>query len=119
MNTCNICGRTFEYSRKKGGTKNCCNSCSVNKRRVGLKNKCLQYLGGKCSVCHYNKCERALEFHHLDASKKEFQISGAHSRSWSSLEKELDKCILLCANCHRELHSNPGDSPSRLIHDRH
>jgi len=105
MNTCEVCNRDFEYSRKKGGTKNCCNSCTVNKRRHGLKNKCISFLGGKCENCGYNSCKEALDFHHLDPSEKDFNISGSHCRSWDKIESELKKCVLLCANCHREIHS--------------
>lgn len=118
MNICNVCGRSFEYIRSNGGTKNKCNSCHTNERRFKLKKKCLDFLGGKCIICLYDKCEQALEFHHKDPNSKEFSISGSHSRSWDSIKKELEKCNLLCANCHREIH-NPGDSSSRLIHDRH
>lgn len=53
--------------------------------------------------CGYSKCIEALEFHHLDPTEKEFEISDR--RSWEALTAELDKCILLCANCHREYHS--------------
>lgn len=105
MNKCTLCERSFEYSRKKGGTKTCCNSCYVNKRRHGLKEKCINFLGGKCENCGYSKCKEALDFHHLDPSKKDFNISGSHARSWSKIEGELKKCVLLCANCHREIHT--------------
>jgi hypothetical protein len=48
----------------------------------------------------------ALEFHHLDGSRKDFGISSkGYTRSWSKIRDELDKCILLCANCHREIHA--------------
>jgi hypothetical protein len=101
---CSICSREYVYSRKSGHSKNKCNSCYVNKRRFSLKEKSVDYLGGCCSLCGYSKCVKALEFHHLDPSRKEFTISGSHSRSWGKIKNELDKCILLCANCHREKH---------------
>lgn len=106
MNTCTECGRSYIYKRSGGGTTKVCNSCSVNKRRVGLKQKCVDYKGGKCVVCGYNKCNEALDFHHIDESTKEFAISGSHARSWEKIRAELDKCALLCANCHREVHAN-------------
>lgn len=59
--------------------------------------------GNCCSKCGYNKCMAALEFHHLDPFEKESKIIG----STSSLQKQRDeakKCVLLCANCHREAH---------------
>lgn len=65
----------------------------------------IEYKGGKCKCCGYNKCISALEFHHLDPSVKEFNIGQkGYTRSWDKNKKELDKCILVCANCHREIH---------------
>ncbi len=54
--------------------------------------------------CGYNKCLSALEFHHIDPLKKDFNISQFRTTSFESIKKELDKCDLLCANCHREIH---------------
>jgi len=71
--------------------------------RSRIKIKSLEYLGNKCIVCGYNKCVAALEFHHKDPSTKEFQISNT-TKKWETIKIELDKCVLLCANCHRELH---------------
>lgn len=65
----------------------------------------VEYKGGKCEKCEYNKCIEALEFHHLDPSKKDFTIS-SHSYSFERMKQEADKCILVCANCHREIHSS-------------
>ena len=59
-----------------------------------------------CSNCDYNKCFEALEFHHPDPKTKEISI-GTGSTKWKSplkIEKEIKKCIVLCANCHREIH---------------
>jgi len=64
----------------------------------------IDYKGGKCIVCGYNKCTWALEFHHIDPKEKEFSISDkGYTRSWDKVKIELDKCVLLCANCHREV----------------
>jgi len=60
--------------------------------------------GGKCEKCGYNKCITALEFHHLDPSEKDFTISNDHFKLQEAID-ESKKCILLCANCHRELHA--------------
>ena len=62
------------------------------------------YKGGKCQICGYNKCIQALEFHHLDPSKKDFSISGK-SYSFQRLKSEIDKCIMVCSNCHKEIHN--------------
>lgn len=61
--------------------------------------------GSKCQICGYDKCLAALEFHHKDPSKKEYNISkiaGKNNLSYEDL-KEICKCILVCANCHREI----------------
>jgi hypothetical protein len=63
----------------------------------------IQHKGGKCERCGYNKCEEALEFHHLDPTKKDFTIS-SNSYSFQKMKTEADKCILVCSNCHREIH---------------
>lgn len=78
---------------------------AVSNRRRILREKAIEYKGNKCEVCGYSKCKQALEFHHLDENKKDFGISEkGYSRSWDKIKTELDKCIMLCANCHRETH---------------
>ncbi len=76
-----------------------------------LKIKCILYKGGKCERCYYDKCVRSMHFHHVDPSLKEFSISDRNpntnkngTKKWDSVKKELDKCILLCSNCHYEIH---------------
>ena len=84
----------------------CCTE-ATQKRREILKQKAVEYKGGKCSVCGYSKTNAALEFHHTDGSTKEFGIgANGYTRSWGKVKEELDKCILVCANCHRELHNS-------------
>ena len=85
-----------------------CSKCAaeaVQKRRDILKIKAVEYKGGKCEICGYDKNYAVLEFHHLDPSQKDFGISqNGNTRSWEEIKTELDKCIMVCANCHRELH---------------
>jgi hypothetical protein len=65
----------------------------------------VEQFGGKCQICGYNKCIDALEFHHIDEKTKEESPSYIIMRwSWKRVKLELDKCVLLCANCHREVH---------------
>ena len=98
---CTICTKKYNYKRHYNSKKRC-GSCVANCRRREIKNKCLEYKGNKCSRCGYNKCKQALTFHHRNPSKKSFGISGSHTRAWKTIQKELDKCILLCMNCHME-----------------
>ena len=85
-----------------------CKKCFVhynNEKRKKYKNLLVEYKGGKCEICGYDKCVKALEFHHINKETKKFSISdNAFNRSLDELKKEVDKCILVCANCHRELH---------------
>ena len=74
--------------------------------RINIKIKGVEYLGGKCNRCGYNNCIAALDFHHKDSDEKEFNITGGNLKSFEKIKSELDKCELLCANCHRE-HHNP------------
>jgi hypothetical protein len=82
-----------------------CRSEGVQYHREKTKEKAIEYKGGKCEYCGYNKCIAALEFHHKEPSKKDFGISHkGYTRSWEAVRVELDKCLMLCANCHREKH---------------
>lgn len=79
---------------------------AVHKRRKKIRQMAVDYKGGKCEKCGYDSCIEALEFHHLDPSCKDFSISQkGYTRSWERVTKELDKCLILCANCHREFHA--------------
>ena len=74
-------------------------------RRRRLKVMVVEYLGGKCIRCGYNKCVAALEAHHRDPATKSFALAlSGLTKSWARIKAEADKCDLLCANCHREKH---------------
>ncbi|AGR89469.1 HNH endonuclease [Pseudomonas phage PAK_P4] len=62
--------------------------------------------GGSCYLCGYDKCVAALEFHHMDPSQKDFEISKRWSMKDERIKAEIDKCVLLCSNCHAEVHYN-------------
>lgn len=82
------------------------NTENVSKWRKNLKRRALQLFDNKCVCCGYNKCSAALEFHHLEPEHKDFTLSSvyANPKSWDVVVKELEKCALVCANCHREIH---------------
>lgn len=78
----------------------------VVRHRKKTKKMAVDYLGGKCCMCGYFKCLGALEFHHKNPEEKDFAISSdGITKKWSEIKSELDKCICVCANCHREIHS--------------
>ncbi|HAG27313.1 TPA: hypothetical protein DCG61_00805 [Patescibacteria group bacterium] len=85
---------------------------AVTKKRKTIKERALQQLGGQCIYCGYSKYQGALEFHHKVATTKEFGIGQkGHSRSWSKVLDELEKCILVCSNCHKEVHAGLRSIP--------
>lgn len=73
--------------------------------RIRRKERIVYVMGGKCTLCGYNKCVDALDLHHINPEEKEFSISARPDISWERTIAELPKCVLLCANCHRELHA--------------
>ena len=78
-------------------------SKTIQKQR-DLKKEAVKYLGDNCTKCNYAACMGALEFHHLDPSQKDPVLSRKKSTAFEIFKSELDKCILVCANCHREIH---------------
>lgn len=68
------------------------------------KKELVYYKGGKCEKCAYNKYIGALDFHHKDPKEKSFTIASKLLCNMEMLKYEVDKCLLLCANCHREKH---------------
>lgn len=92
-------------------------SRAVIENRRNKKKQAVAYKGGKCRVCPYDRCMGALQFHHLDPEEKDFNINRAGTWAWSRLVKELDKCILVCANCHAEIHEGMVDLSAILTPD--
>lgn len=79
---------------------------SDQKRIRYKKEKAVAYKGGKCEFCGYNKCLAAMDFHHINPEDKIYDVKVLMTRRWELIKEEIDKCILLCSNCHRELHWN-------------
>lgn len=111
--------RPFEIAKQLGCSKSTviyhCNSNyrkrhveNHKKRRHNIKSEAIEYKGGKCHICSYDRCKEALDFHHTDPNLKDPNIKGALTRQSLNLEQlkpELDKCILVCCRCHREIHA--------------
>lgn len=84
-------------------------SITYSVKRCQRRNKqtIVDLFGGKCMICGYNQCTDALEFHHTNPSEKEYAPSYLiNSRSVEQAMKELSKCVMLCSNCHREVHAD-------------
>ena len=93
--------------RPNGNIQSYCRKC-LNDNRYSLLKKHKQTLvkefGGCCSKCGYNKNYSALEFHHLESKEKDFHLGSAKTTNIDKLRKEVEKCILVCSNCHKEIH---------------
>ena len=99
---CKTCGNKFSYR-----STNCeCTNCRNKKTRNYRKNKIVEIMGGRCMICGYNKNNKALGFHHIEKDDKKFTISDNLSKSIAEIKKELKKCMLVCSNCHIEIHDN-------------
>lgn len=110
---CNSCGIDLNaetgYWRKSRqlwapNCKKCSNKKSTERWR-NSKKKAVEYKGGKCERCGYNKCIDALEFHHINPKEKDKNFGNIKHKSWEKQKRELDKCICVCSNCHREIHA--------------
>lgn len=106
--TCRTCGIDGEHNFYKT-TKYQCKTC-WNKRTAQSGKDQVKLLkeefGGKCSKCGYDKCMDALQFHHVDPTKKEFALGQGRGFNIDRIREELKKCIMVCSNCHIEMHYN-------------
>ena len=97
-----------EFVLRNDGRYRCKKCCvdAVQKRRDEVKRMAVEYKGGKCEICGYDKYQGALEFHHLNPEEKDFGISAkGYTRSFEKIKEEIEKCILVCSNCHKEIHA--------------
>ena len=85
-----------------------CKKCRIEYsiiRSRKIKERAIEYLGGKCTDCGLIDDVCVYDFHHEDPAKKEISFGQRGGISFEKLKPELDKCVLLCANCHRKRHS--------------
>jgi hypothetical protein len=85
-----------------------CKECLYAKQKlrwIHRKKKAIDLLGGKCSICGYRKNFSVMHFHHIDPTQKEYDWKKIRQLAWGKLIKELQKCVLLCSNCHGEIHN--------------
>lgn len=82
-----------------------CRTASINKRRRDNKIKAIDYKGGLCARCGGKFHAAVYDFHHVNLEEKEADPGSLMHRTWERIKEELDKCILLCANCHRLTHA--------------
>jgi hypothetical protein len=115
MLKCITCDKTLTGLQRKFCSNKCkCKTSNVKfqnyqaQRKRGMKRKAklIKDLGGKCKVCGYKKNISALCFHHKIASEKKIKLDlrSLSNHSLTTIQIEVEKCELLCANCHAELH---------------
>jgi hypothetical protein len=109
---CSVCSTPIEGKRRKYCSTECRAEATFGyptqqKWAIARKLKLIELAGGACANCGYNKNISAFHFHHLDPSKKRYRLDSQaiSNRSWQSILDEFEKCILLCGNCHFELHN--------------
>lgn len=111
---CRVHGPGMEH-RIQGVTKRkVCLACvreHVKRNRRETKSFLVEAFGGRCQVCGYHRTPNALEFHHLHEDLKTLGVSNSLNRSMTTLTRELELCVLLCANCHREVHAGVTEAP--------
>lgn len=84
--------------------------------RQARKARAVLYMGGTCFTCNLRFPDAALEFHHRESRSKEFGISQTGTpNAWDKVRAELEKCVMLCANCHREVHAGVRDLVETLL----
>lgn len=89
---------------------------AVKKWRKSTKRRMVEAMGGQCQCCGYDKCDASLDFHHLDPSEKELSLGAvkANPVAWPVIVQELRKCILVCSNCHGEIHHGERELPTNF-----
>lgn len=103
-----VLGEFYETIKGHKKYRRICKKCTSEKENEHykiLKLRAIEYKGGKCCSCGYNKYFGALDFHHRNPKEKDFLLSRHRSFSFEKIKSELDKCDLLCKNCHSELHA--------------
>lgn len=99
----------FIYIKKRNLTSSFCKDCfqqDTKRRRRERKVQAIKYKGDKCIDCGGQFHPNIYDFHHLDPTIKDLKINEGMAASWEKLKIELDKCVLLCSNCHRLRHTD-------------
>ena len=95
-------------------SRNCATKHAVTNRRTAVRIMAFFYKGQKCMACGYSKYRSAMQYLPLSPEQKDFGIGHGNTLSWETIKKELDKCILLCANCHAGYHTGHLDLSEAL-----
>lgn len=117
---CLICGQPFRPKNKAANQRMCCYDCmpdGVQLNRSGFIDLLRKHRGGCCQRCGYNTYLGALDFHHINPAEKDFTVGNRDFKLKECIE-ESKKCILICSNCHRELHAGIWDIAELNLEER-
>ena len=111
------CGEVDPDNFSRGRFTECkkCRSSRQNYLYIKYKQEAVDYKGGECVKCGYNKCLMSLDFHHIDPSTKSPDWKKMRHRPLRKIKDELDKCILVCRNCHGEIHAELSKNRDKLF----
>ncbi len=112
---CAVCGGQLTGRQSRFCSRNCKNRATNNRlqsyaaqQERGRRRKLdlIRLKGGRCEHCGYSRNYAALEFHHETPEEKGFELDlrAFSNRRWEALLAEAQKCLLLCSNCHAEVH---------------
>ena len=108
MNLCESCGKKIKSTNEFP----LCRACNKKRKRLTHRIAACMYKNDQCNICGLKRITEEdmamFDFHHVDPSDKGFELGdNIECRTWESIKNELDKCLMLCANCHRKIHVNP------------
>jgi len=103
---CTSCNREMKH---KKNTVELCHLCKRKSSKLARRISASNYKNNKCEICGLKRKTindlELFDFHHINQDNKSFDLSDKmHSRKWEEIKNELDKCMMLCANCHRKQH---------------
>lgn len=119
---CSICKEDKEYSEytkdknKKAGLRSCCKVCDRSIKAEsyeGRKWECFNYKGCKCEICGVIENADFYDFHHRVPEDKCFDVTASLMKKWELIRAEIDKCLMLCPNCHRKEHIRMRDDKAK------
>ncbi len=109
---CQYCGKKFDYYKETSRPRKACHTClpegteqdAARIRRL-IKKKAVDLKGRRCEICGLVEDYCVYDFHHKDPNEKDFSLGDKKSTLvWSKVKEEVDKCMLVCSNCHRKIH---------------
>ena len=106
---CECCQKEIKYKYKKNGAIKLCSNCKIKSKKLARRISAANYKNNECEICGLKRNTiddlEIFDFHHKDRSIKSFELGDKiHSYKWEIIKQELDKCMMLCANCHRKQH---------------